>query len=404
MSQNPLSSLFLQVLQNLIKKGGLLLLFLPTILSSQSSTEVRAKQKKLQAELRITQSNLKKLQKDRTANLSRFNVLEQQLKSREALISNIEIELDFIDADIIAQEADILLLKSQYDQQRNSFKNAVKDYQKFKASYTPLAFIFSSANITTAWKRLTFHQRMSRYHKSQLLKLERKEDELLIHLNDLKKLQSEKENSLEQIEIQQSRIAKDQLSKKAELNRIKQNEGFLQKRLKAQELQSKKLANLMTRLVEASIKKKASKKLPVEARKLNNAFGANKGKLPWPVSKGYVGKKFGKQRHPQLKMIMINNNGIDIVTEEGEEVLSVFDGKVMAVQSVAGYNTTILINHGSYFTVYANVDNVTVSSGEKVKSGQTLAYTAVSENGSSIHFELWKGKALQNPSAWLRKR
>jgi len=372
MSQNPLSSLFLQVLQNLIKKGGLLLLFLPTILSSQSSAEVRAKQKKLQAELRITQSNLKKLQKDRTANLSRFNVLEQQLKSREALISNIEIELDFIDADIIAQEADILLLKSQYDQQRNSFKNAVKDYQKFKASYTPLAFIFSSANITTAWKRLTFHQRMSRYHKSQLLKLERKENELLIHLNDLKKLQSEKENSLEQIEIQQSRIAKDQLSKKAELNRIKQNEGFLQKRLKAQELQSKKLANLMTRLVEASIKKKASTKLPVEARKLNNAF--------------------------------INNNGIDIVTEEGEEVLSVFDGKVMAVQSVAGYNTTILINHGSYFTVYANVDNVTVSSGEKVKSGQTLAYTAVSENGSSIHFELWKGKALQNPSAWLRKR
>ncbi len=370
---------------------------------AQSSAEIQSNQKKLKAEIALTQSNLKKLNVDKSVGLARYNTLRKQLKSRIALIKNAEIELDQIDADLVAQQADITLLKVQYDAQRERYKTSVRDYQKVRTSFHPLAFIFSSADLMTAWKRMTFYQRLSRYHRTQVSKLKRKEDELRINLNELKGLQADKQQTLSDIQSQKTKIAQDQKSKKAGLDRLKKNEGWLTKRLKAQERQATKLATMLTQLVEASINK-STNGLPVETKRLNNAFGANKGKLPWPVAKGYVGKKFGKQRHPDLKMILINNNGIDIITQEGTEVLSVFDGKVVAIQTVAGFNQTILLNHGSYYTVYANVDNVAVSTGEQVKRGQTLAYASSSDDGASIHFELWNGKTLQNPSLWLRKK
>ncbi|MBK6894890.1 MAG: hypothetical protein IPH00_17620 [Flavobacteriales bacterium] len=49
-----------------------------------------------------------------------------------------------------------------------------------------------------------------------------------------------------------------------------------------------------------------------EAKELNADFEKNKGKLPWPVAKGTITSGFGKQAHPVLRGIMIENNGLDI--------------------------------------------------------------------------------------------
>jgi len=373
------------------------------IIGAQDLSKVKENQKKLKAEIALTQNHLKKLQKDKVAGLSRFNSIQQQLRSRSNLVEQYTLEMDLISADLIAQEADIKLLKERYDFQKTNFQASIKEYHRIRMTWSPLAFILSSRDLTTAWNRLTFYQKLSKHHRSQAEKLKRKEADLLLRLEELKLLAETQKQRLSDIEIEKQNIASNQKASQAEIDRLRKNEQYLKTRLKAQHAQSAKLAGLLQRLVTASIDKKSKgNALPSAAKKLNAAFGANKGKLPWPVSKGYIGRKFGKQRHPDLKMIFINNNGIDIITDEGEAVKSVFDGKVTAIQSVAGFQQTILINHGSYYTVYANVDNVAVSSGESIKRGQTIAYSASSENGSSLHFELWKGKNLENPALWLQ--
>ena len=169
---------FLQGLSDWISISLLFILFSQSVFA-QTSTELKTNQKKLKAEIAITQANLKKLQKDKTVSLTRYNTLDQQIRSRNALIKNMEIELDFIEADLMTQEADITLLKSQYDDQRQRYQSSVKDYHKVRTSYSPIAFIFSATDLVTGWKRMMFHQKLSKYHKSQLVKLKQNEEELL---------------------------------------------------------------------------------------------------------------------------------------------------------------------------------------------------------------------------------
>jgi|GEM_PF-7065041 len=374
-------------------------------ITAQNLSDVKANQKKLKAEISLTENHLKKLSKDKLAGLSRYNALQQQLQSRTNLVKEYQLELDMISANVIAQEADIKLLKERYDIQKTNFRSSIKEYHNLRTAWSPIAFILSSRDVTTAWKRLTFYQSLSKHHRSQAEKLKHKEAQLFQQLELLKTLEESRKAGLADIELEKERIIRSKKESQSEINRLKKNEQFLQNRLKAQQAQSVKLTGLLQKLVAANIKKRSTNNaLPGATKKLNAAFGSNKGKLPWPVSKGYIGRKFGKQRHPDLKMIFITNNGIDIITDEGEAVKAVFDGKVTAVQSVAGFQQTILINHASYYTVYAHVDNVAVSTGESIKRGQTIAYAASSDSGSSLHFELWKGKTLENPSRWLRSR
>jgi len=339
-------------------------------ITAQNLSDVKANQKKLKAEISLTENHLKKLSKDKLAGLSRYNALQQQLQSRTNLVKEYQLELDMISANVIAQEADIKLLKERYDIQKTNFRSSIKEYHNLRTAWSPIAFILSSRDVTTAWKRLTFYQSLSKHHRSQAEKLKHKEAQLFQQLELLKTLEESRKAGLADIELEKERIIRSKKESQSEINRLKKNEQFLQNRLKAQQAQSVKLTGLLQKLVAANIKKRSTNNaLPGATKKLNAAFGSNKGKLPWPVSKGYIG-----------------------------------DGKVTAVQSVAGFQQTILINHGSYYTVYAHVDNVAVSTGESIKRGQTIAYAASSDSGSSLHFELWKGKTLENPSRWLRSR
>ena len=46
--------------------------------------------------------------------------------------------------------------------------------------------------------------------------------------------------------------------------------------------------------------------------------------------RGVVTQGFGRQAHPTLSGITIENNGIDITTEAGNRVLSIFKGRCPA--------------------------------------------------------------------------
>ncbi len=136
-------------------------------------------------------------------------------------------------------------------------------------------------------------------------------------------------------------------------------------------------------------------------------FAALKGSLPTPVAGQYtIVKRFGKQQHPSLPHVVTDNAGIDIETAKGAAVRSVCDGEVSAVFRPEGYNSVVVIRHGSYMTVYANLSNVSVSSGQKIKAGTNIGsvFSDPKDNGRSVlHFEVRNGRQKENPEAWLRK-
>jgi septal ring factor EnvC (AmiA/AmiB activator) len=137
---------------------------------------------------------------------------------------------------------------------------------------------------------------------------------------------------------------------------------------------------------------------------LSSDFANNKGKLPWPVSRGQIVGRFGKNPHPVLSNIEIDNGGVDIATNKGSSAKAVFDGEVSAIISIPGGNRTVLLRHGTYFTVYNNLSFVSVKKGDKVKRGQDLGRIYTDETGNTIlKFEVRSGAYKQNPELWLSR-
>lgn len=169
--------------------------------------------------------------------------------------------------------------------------------------------------------------------------------------------------------------------------------------------------------IEEVVVKEVEKPKPVEnpvpeapktvyAEKSNSAelsgeFASNRGRLPWPVSRGQIVGKFGPGKHPLLGLD-VNNDGVDIATNKGTFARAVFDGEVSQVISIPGGNRTVLLRHGNYYTVYNNLSFVSVKKGDKIKRGQDLGRIYTDEMGNTIlNFQVRNGSNTQNPESWL---
>ncbi len=137
---------------------------------------------------------------------------------------------------------------------------------------------------------------------------------------------------------------------------------------------------------------------------LASSFAASKHRLPWPVQRGFVSDRFGVHKHPVLG-INISNPGIDIQTNAGEGVRSVYEGVVMNVEYVMGSNNVVAIQHGDFFTIYAKLKSVSVRVGQRVKARETIGVVATDGKGvSELQFQVWKEFAKMNPETWLSPR
>lgn len=147
--------------------------------------------------------------------------------------------------------------------------------------------------------------------------------------------------------------------------------------------------------------------LTPEAQALSNSFAANRGRLPWPVERGTITGYFGLHKHP-VANVMIENYGIDIQTSQGAPVRAVFEGKVTGVFYIAGTGQNVIITHGNYFTVYANLASVNVRKDQEVSTKQTIGTVGNNDEGLPVlNFQIWKntGKssAKLDPAPWIAR-
>lgn len=141
-------------------------------------------------------------------------------------------------------------------------------------------------------------------------------------------------------------------------------------------------------------------------KKLTGTFESNKGKLLFPVTGKYkIVRPFGRHKHPDLPYVVTDNSGIDIETEPGSEARAIFEGKVSAIFHQPGYNTIIMIRHGKYLTIYANLTDIMVKNGEELHQGQPVGKIYADpddDNRTILHFEIRREKEKLNPSLWVK--
>lgn len=141
-----------------------------------------------------------------------------------------------------------------------------------------------------------------------------------------------------------------------------------------------------------------------EAAALSSSFENNRGRLPWPVEKGFISDAFGTHRHPVAEKVMIENNGIDITTSTGATARAVFDGTVSKVFYIPGMEWNVLVNHGRYFTLYSKLANVTVKNNQEIRTKQVIGTVSNNEEGQAVmNFQVWKDGNKMDPEGWIAR-
>jgi septal ring factor EnvC (AmiA/AmiB activator) len=142
-----------------------------------------------------------------------------------------------------------------------------------------------------------------------------------------------------------------------------------------------------------------------EENLISGDFQRNAGRLPWPTSNGFIRGHFGVQPHPVLKFVTTNNKGIYIQTPSGSNARAVFDGVVSQVFYIQG-NNGVIVQHGNYRTVYANLTQIYVKAGDHISSKQSIGkiYTDnENDNKTELYFQVWNGKSILNPESWISR-
>lgn len=148
--------------------------------------------------------------------------------------------------------------------------------------------------------------------------------------------------------------------------------------------------------------------LTPEANAISTNFENNRGRLPWPVEKGFVSQGFGKYHHAIAQKVEMENYGIDISTPHNATVRSIFEGTVMKVFSIDGKDWNVIVSHGAYNTVYTNLSKAFVKADQHVSTKQQIGVVSMNDEGESIlNFQIWKSMGKSNvrlnPEVWIAR-
>lgn len=389
------------------------LVFLPTNVESQNRQELEKQRVQLQKEIKEINNLLFKSQKKEKTLLSDLSDLVKRIGVRSELINTINEETKELSYEIQENERQVDMLEKRLETLKKDYANMVVQSYKSKAKNSRLMFVLSSENFLQAYKRLAYIKQYADYRVRQAEEIQ-VETIKLQNLNDyLYATKAEKENLLAINLREKDSIAREKSSREVMVTAVKKKEkkyvAQIEKKQRAEREIDRKIEKLIADAIASSKKdnklKSSGFSLTPEARELEKDFISNKGKLPSPVERGVIVRRYGKQSHPTLKGITIESNGVFYATEKNANARVIFDGKVLAIQVLPGNQKAVLVQHGNYISVYKNLDNVTVQKGDQVTTKQQIGriHTDKTTGKTILAFVLFKEIHRQNPEEWVYK-
>ena len=395
------------------------ILFAVFLISVQIGFSQASSRKDLENQKQAIQKELKQIN----------NLLVINNKRKEVAFSDIEkltLKIQRQQEIVKLTNRQINILNDEISQNQKTKANLEKDLEEIKLAYkqmiirsykarsgkNKLMFILSAETFFQAFKRTQYIKQYASHRRNQAKKIVSISENISNVIKDLSQrldlksdlLQKNRDNQ-KTLESEKTRVNKMAYQLRSQEKKYKRNIVLKQKE---SEKIDKEIEKLIKEAIAASNRKKAKSNnfsLTPEALALAKSFELNKGKLPWPVSRGVVIQKFGTQPHPVVRTAKIKSNGIVIATEKSAKVKTVFKGVVLSVLKFRGSNPTVLVQHGNYITAYKNLAKVFVEKGDNLDSGQVIGevYNNESSGKSTLQFSVFKKTTPLNPIYWILK-
>lgn len=390
---------------------------------SKAVRDLERQRKQALEAVQKTEKQLKNVQSTRTKKQELEKLLATKVKQQQQVVSILDKEIKTLDIEIDSLAVVALNLKNQEEQRKKAYERSVIALQQKKNNTDKFLFILSSKDFDQAMRRIRFVSDYASAHNKAARELNDTRKAIEATQNNIQSNKHNKSKLLVARERERKKLEAEKVATGKEVASLKGQEKNLQQQKKKYEQQAVALnrkieQQIAWEIAEAERKARENNKkgtetrkavtkggyaMTAEERKLSGNFASNKGNLLIPVSGPYtIISHFGVQQHKQATKVQTNNSGIDISVPKGTKVRAVFEGTVTSIFVLSGYNNSIIVRHGNYLTVYANVINIQVKKGQRVKTGQTLGTVATNEGSTVLHFQLWYERTKQNPELWIR--
>lgn len=395
-------------------KRALLFIFL---LSFSFSQEAASTNTNSQTQLNTVNNKIVALQKTISLKKAQRIKLEKELKTVDTQVAKITVELNSINQKVFQQQTALADSRKQLFalQKENALQKEIlgkqlcATYQLGEHEYIQL--LLNQQDPSTVQRLMTYYSYINKARVETIEtiqkneeKIKEEQDKITTHLTELNKLSQEAESK-------KILLVKNQKKQHILMTQLNHDIDTQSSRLKAYEADKKFLTALIQRLSRASARTPLTQKPVTKAAQTPNAvesaapmiykiktgsFSQEAHHLIWPTR--------GKLLNRANSTIMRHQPGIVILAPEGQQVVSVFPGKVVFAGPLKGFGLLIIIDHGQGFmTLYAHNQALYRKRGAMVNAGDLIA--AVGHTGilpqSGLYFEIRHFGRPLNPLQWL---
>ncbi|MBF1310815.1 MAG: peptidoglycan DD-metalloendopeptidase family protein [Porphyromonadaceae bacterium] len=436
---------------------------------SKTLQRLEQERKQLLRSIEASDKKLQQLRRDTRNEEQTLRTVKEQVEQRRQVVTVLGNEVSGLQARIDTLSGHIGRLHRRESALLLRYRAALVQLQRINTHIDPVLFVLSSQNPAEARERQRFLSRYSRAVREASVALRTTRTEIEATKAEVGRTHSEKEQLLSLREAEKKKLEAEEQQRAAQVKDLQGKQQVLAQDLskqkqKAEELDRKiqaqveaeiiaaqrRAAELQRRREEARRRRQAQRTQPTpppstgrsgrgkgttppppppppaddepeerraatpggyamdaNERALASSFAQNKGRLPAPIRGSYsILRTFGVHQHSEHNRVQVNSSGVDFGVNGDSRAYAVFSGVVSRVFVIPGYGTAVILRHGNYLTVYANLSSVAVSTGARVSTGQSIGSVGASPDGSSgrlLHFQLWHERTKLNPLAWIKR-
>jgi septal ring factor EnvC (AmiA/AmiB activator) len=399
---------------------------------AQDSQQEKLEQRKaqIQQEIRDNEKMLQSVKKKEKSAVNVFLIQANKIKLKEKLINTTARQEKILNNDMYINQLKVNKLKRELAVLKEDYAKMILKSYKSRSEQSRAMFILSSESFLQAYKRAQYLKQYTNFRKNQGLEIQSKTAQLVDFNAKLDGQRQVKKKIIAENQKEKQSLEVEKKEQQKLVNAIKKDKNKIIADTRSKQAESKRIDRQIDRLIREAIAE-ANRKAAAERAKDNPGstastapvssskialtpegkilaadFKANRGKLPWPVEKGFISLGYGDQQHPLYPNLTVHNSGVEITTESGATARAVFEGTVSSVIVLSPINRAVMIQHGDYFTVYQNLSQVFVEKGDKVNIKQSIGKVRTSgDTGKTIiKFLILQNTSNNNPEGWLQNR
>ena len=434
---------------------------------SKTLQRLEQERKQLLRSIETSDKKLQQLRRDTRNEEQTLRTVKEQVEQRRQVVAVLGNEVSGLQARIDTLSGHIGRLHRREGALLLRYRAALMQLQRIDTHIDPVLFVLSSQNPAEARERQRFLSRYSKAVREASVALRTTRAEIEATKAEVGRTHSEKEQLLSLREAEKKKLEAEEQQRAAQVKDLQGKQQVLAQDLskqkqKAEDLDRKiqaqveaeilaaqrRAAELQRRREEARRRRQSQRTQPTpppstgrsgrdkgttppppppaddepeerraatpggyamdaNERALASSFAQNKGRLPAPIRGSYsILRTFGVHQHSEHNRVQVNSSGVDFGVNGDSRAYAVFSGVVSRVFVIPGYGTAVILRHGNYLTVYANLSSVAVSTGSRVSTGQSIGSVGASPDGSSgrlLHFQLWHERTKLNPLAWIKR-